>query len=82
MKKVVSNIQNLGYTIMNEKVEGDKKSKPAGVTIDQTLVNGNSQGVSVRLINGAQKSAAVKLDRKCLTDLVQALDEVLSTEAM
>jgi len=81
MKRVVSNIQNLGYTVTNERSE-DKKTKTAGVILDQTLVNGNSQGVSVRLINGAQKSAAVKLDRHCLVNLKKALDEVLATEQM
>ena len=79
MKKVISNIQNLGYTIMNEPSD-DKKAKPAGITLDQTLVNNISQGVSVRLINGKQKSAAVKLDRKALSSLLQAVTEVLETE--
>ena len=79
MKRIVSNIQNLGFTIMNETTD-DKKVKRAGVIIDQTLVNGTSQGVSVRLINGAQKSAAVKLDRACLLDLQTALAEVLEKE--
>ena len=37
MKRIVSNIQNLGFTIMNETVEGSKQ-KPAGIVIDQTLV--------------------------------------------
>ena len=79
MKRVVSNIQNLGFTIMNEAVEGSKQ-KPAGIVLDQTLVNGESQGVSVRLINGKQWSAAVKLDRAALGDLQEALNEVLSKE--
>ena len=79
MKRVVSNIQNLGFTIMNAESD-DKKAKAAGVIIDQTLVNGQSQGVSVRLINGTKKSAAVKLDRQALTDLLQAVNEVLSIE--
>ena len=79
MKKIVSNIQNLGFTIMNEQEEGSKQ-KPAGVMLDQTLVNGVSQGVSVRLINGKQRSAAVKLDRAALADLKEALNEVLSKE--
>jgi len=79
MKRIVSNIQNLGFTIMNEAVEGSKL-KPAGIVIDQTLVNGESQGVSVRLINGKQRSAAVKLDRAALGDLQEALNEVLSKE--
>ena len=79
MKRVVSNIQNLGFTMMNAESD-DKKAKAAGVIIDQTLVNGQSQGVSVRLINGTKKSAAVKLDRQALTDLLQAVNEVLSIE--
>ena len=79
MKRIVSNIQNLGFTIMNEVVEGSKQ-KSAGIVIDQTLVNGESQGVSVRLINGKQRSAAVKLDRAALGDLQEALNEVLSKE--
>ena len=79
MKKQISNIQNIAFTIMNEPSD-DKKKRAAGVTVDQTLVNGNSQGVSFRLINGAQKSAAVKLDRKCLANLREALEEVLAVE--
>tara|TARA_Y100001937_G_scaffold101375_1_gene139034 strand:- start:941 stop:1186 length:246 start_codon:yes stop_codon:yes gene_type:complete len=79
MKRTISNIENIAFTIMNEQSD-DSKQKPAGITIDQTLVNGNSQGVSVRLINGKQRSAAVKLDRVALTDLVAALGEVLEKE--
>ena len=59
MKRIVSNIQNLGFTIMNETVEGSKQ-KPAGIVLDQTLVNGESQGVSVRLINGKQRSGSTQ----------------------
>ena len=79
MKRIVSNIQNLGFTIMNAKSE-DKKVRDAGVMIDQTLVNGQSEGVSVRLINGTKKTAAVKLDKAALTDLLVAVREVLKTE--
>ena len=79
MKRVVSNIQNLGFTIMNAESK-DKKVRPAGVMIDQTLVNGQSEGVSVRLINGTKKSAAVKLDKQALTDLLTAVNEVLASE--
>jgi len=79
MKRVVSNIQNLGFTIMNAESK-DKKVRPAGVMIDQTLVNGRSEGVSVRLINGTKKSAAVKLDKQALTDLLTAVNEVLASE--
>ena len=79
MKRVVSNIQNLGFTIMNAPSD-DKKVRPAGVMIDQTLVNGQSEGVSVRLINGTKKSAAVKLDKQALTDLLTAVNEVLASE--
>ena len=79
MKRVVSNIQNLGFTIMNAP-SNDKKARPGGVMIDQTLVNGQSEGVSVRLINGTKKSAAVKLDKQALTDLLTAVNEVLASE--
>ena len=79
MKRVVSNIQNLGFTIMTAPSD-DKKGRPAGVMIDQTLVNGQSEGVSVRLINGTKKSAAVKLDKQALTDLLTAVNEVLASE--
>jgi hypothetical protein len=54
MKRVVSNIQNLGFTIVNAPSE-DKKVKTGGIILDQTLVNGVSEGVSVRLINGTKK---------------------------
>jgi len=80
MKRIVSNIQNLGFTIMNE-TSTDSKVKAAGIILDQTLVNGKSQGVSVRLINGAKKTAAIKLDKQALQDLLTAVNEVLDTEA-
>ena len=79
MKRVVSNIQNLGFTIMNAP-SNDKKVRPAGVMIDQTLVNGQSEGVSIRLINGSKKTAAVKLDKQALNDLLTAVNEVLASE--
>ena len=79
MKRVVSNIQNLGFTIVNAPSE-DKKVKTGGIILDQTLVNGVSEGVSVRLINGTKKTAAVKLDKQALSDLLVAVQEVLATE--
>ena len=79
MQRVVSNIQNLGFTIMNAPSE-DKKVRAGGIILDQTIVNGQSEGVSVRLINGSKKTAAVKLDKTALTDLLAAVQEVLATE--
>lgn len=79
MKRVVSNIQNLGFTIVNAPSE-DKKVKTGGIILDQTLVNGVSEGVSVRLINGTKKTAAVKLDKQALSDLLVAVQEVLAVE--
>ena len=79
MQRVVSNIQNLGVTITNAPSE-DKKVRAGGIILDQTIVNGQSEGVSVRLINGAKKTAAVKLDKTALTDLLAAVQEVLATE--
>ncbi|MEC9127658.1 MAG: hypothetical protein VX840_12050 [Pseudomonadota bacterium] len=79
MKRVVSNIQNLGFTIMNAPSE-DKKVRAGGIILDQTIVNNQSEGVSVRLINGTKKTAAVKLDRAALSDLLVAVQEVLATQ--
>jgi len=79
MKRIVSNIQNLGFTIVNAPSE-DKKVRAGGIIIDQTIVNGQSEGVAVRLINGTKKTATVKLDKAALTDLLAAVSEVLATE--
>jgi len=73
LKRQKSNIVNLGLAISNE----DGK---AGMTVDQTIINGKSAVVSFRLINGAKKSGAVKLDRQACVDLVEALQEVLATD--
>ena len=73
LKRNKSNIVNLGLVISNE----DGK---AGMTIDQTILNGKSAVVSFRLINGAKKSGAVKLDRAACADLMDALQEVLATD--
>lgn len=74
LKRNKSNIVNLGLVISNE----DGK---AGMTIDQTILNGKSAVVSFRLINGAKKSGAVKLDRQSCEDLMAALTEILATES-
>ena len=60
-------------TVLNE----DEK---AGMTIDQTVLNGKSAVVSFRLLNGGRKSAAVKLDRQACEDLREAIAEILATE--
>ena len=74
LKRNKSNIVNLGLAISNE----DGK---AGMTIDQTILNGKSAVGSFRLINGAKKSGAVKLDRQACEDLMVALSEILATES-
>ena len=56
------------------------EDEKAGMTVDQTVLNGKSAVVSFRLVNGGRKSAAVKLDRQAVTDLQEALTEILSTE--
>lgn len=73
LRKQKSNIINLGMTVLNE----DEK---AGMTIDQTILNGKSAVVSFRLINGGRKSAAAKLDRQAVMDLAEALQEILATD--
>ena len=52
--------------------------KTQGVELNQAIVNGQSQGVSLKTINGAKKSAAIHLDREALTDLLAAVNEVLA----
>ena len=74
MQRVVSNIQNLGFTINNAPSE-DKKVRAGGIILDQTLVNGVSEGVSVRLINGSKKTAAVKKDAVLLQRLAGTTDD-------
>ena len=73
LRKQKSNIVNIGMIVSNE----DEK---AGMTIDQTILNGKSAVVSFRLVNGGRKSAAVKLDRGACEDLREALAEILATE--
>ena len=87
MKRVQSNIVNIGFTIMNEQHEvkdgqgRNKKTKAQGVELTQAIVNGKNAGVGLRTINGAQKSAQIKLDTQALTDLRDALNEVLDPSA-
>ena len=73
LRRQKSNIVNINLAVFNE----DEK---AGMTIDQTVLNGKSAVVSFRLVNGGRKSAAVKLDRQACADLQEALAEILSTE--
>lgn len=73
LRRQKNNIINLALVIAN----ADEK---AGMTIDQTIVNGQSAAVAFRLVNGGRKSAAVKLDRQACEDLREALAEILSTE--
>jgi hypothetical protein len=84
MKRVQSNIINVGFTIMNPSQEvrdgqgRSKKVKAQGLEINQAVVNGVNAGVTVRTINGGQKSATIKLDTEALEDLLTAVNEVLA----
>jgi P pilus assembly chaperone PapD len=73
LKRQKNNIVNLALMV----VTADEK---AGMSIDQTILNGKSATVSVRLLNGGRKSAAIKLDRGALSDLQEALTEILATD--
>ena len=69
----------MAFTITNQPTK-DSKGRPMktqGVEITQAVVNGQSAGVSLRTINGATKSAAIKLDEQSLKDLLTAVNEVL-----
>ena len=74
LKRNKSNIINLSLVVASE----DGKT---GMTIDQTILNGKSAPVAFRLINGAKKSGADKLDRQACQDLAEALQEILATES-
>ncbi len=86
MKRVQSNIVNIGFTIMNAKQEvkdgqGRLKATKAskqGVEVNQAVVNGTSAGCTFRTINGAQKSAQISLDNEALRDLLTAVNEILA----
>ena len=73
LRKHTSNIQNIGFTIMSE----DGKS---GLELSQAIVNGKSAGVGFRTINGARKSAQIRLDRAVMVDLRDAVNEILEQE--
>ena len=82
MKRVESNIVNLAFTITNQPAK-DAKGRPMkvqGLELTQAVVNGKSAGVSLRTMNGATKSSAIKLDEQSLRDLLQAVNEVLAAE--
>ena len=80
MKRIQSNIVNIGFTILNAESEDSKgrKTKTQGVEINQAVVNGASAGCTFRTINGAQKSASINLDTEALRDLLTAVNEVLA----
>jgi len=70
IRRQQSNIINLAFSITSE----DGKS---GVQLSQAIVNGQSAGVGLRTVNGARKSAEIKLDVDSLRDLQTALTEIL-----
>ena len=75
LRRTESNIINLAFTVTTE----DGK---AGVQLSQAVVNGVSAGVGMRTINGARKSAEIKLDLDALRDLQEALSEILGEEVL
>lgn len=84
MKRVQSNIVNVGFTILNvaqQVKDGQgriKNVKTQGLEINQAVVNGVNAGVTLRTINGGQKSSTIKLDPEALTDLLTAVTEILA----
>jgi hypothetical protein len=58
-----------------------RKIKAQGLEINQAVVNGANAGVTLRTINGGQKSATIKLDIEALEDLLTAVTEVLEANA-
>ena len=79
MKRVESHITNVSFRIENMHGEG-KKARKQGLEVAHAVVNGQSAGVSIRTINGGQKSAAVNLDATALKDLQDAVLEILAID--
>ncbi len=73
VRRTQSNIVNIVFLIQNA-------NGKAGVEVSQAVVNGVSQGVGLRTLNGARKSAMIALDRSSVEDLRDALNEVLEQE--
>ena len=71
MRRTQSNIINLAFDITTE----DGK---AGVQLTNAIVNGVSAGIGLRTVNGARKSAQIALDVDALTDLRDAITEILA----
>ena len=67
---------------MNQDREDSKgrKVKAQGIEINQAVVNGQNAGVTLRAINGAQKSSAINLDTQAIEDLLQAVTEVMEVQ--
>jgi hypothetical protein len=82
MKRTQSNIVNTAFTIHNQASEDSRGRtvKTQGVELTHATVNGVSAGVGFRTINGGQKSANIALDTKALTDLLEAVNEILTEE--
>ena len=70
MRRTQSNIINLAFDISTE----DGK---AGVQLTNAIVNGVSAGIGLRTVNGARKSAQIAMDVAALTDLRDAIVEIL-----
>ena len=75
VKRHQSNIVNIAFTIENE----DGK---AGVEVSQAIINGKSAGIGFKTINGARRSAQIRLDHDSLIELRDALSEILEQEFM
>ena len=74
LRKHYSEIINLSFHISSE-------DGTTGVQLSQAIVNGQYTECGFRTVNGARKSAEIKLDRAALADLQTALTEILGEPA-
>lgn len=74
LRKHYSEIINLSFHISSE-------DGTTGVQLSQAIVNGQYTECGFRTINGARKSAEIKLDRAALVDLQTALTEILGEDS-
>ena len=74
MKRVQSNIVNIGFTIMNKQQDVKdgqgrlRKVKSQGVELTHAVVNGNTAGATLRTINGGPMKIMFKRRPRSGTD--------------
>ena len=78
MKRIESHIQNLGFVISSTDSNGKSTS---GVNVSHSVVNGATAKVTVQTVKGARKGASTELNLEAVTELHEALGEILAVNS-